>query len=891
MNKCSSMLPPPSSSPLPSSIKDVFSNSSPVGIQTYLDTILISLKSGDPIIGIWGPGGVGKTTLLRSIHTTLHAQARTSSTPFDFVIWAVASHTYNPESVQRDIASSLGLKLPTSASPKDITQIIFNCLKRRSFLLLLDDLWDAVDLTLLGIPDPRSPASPRRAIVLTTRYKEVCNTMARGCRLIRLDCLSGDDAFALFAEKVGVETLNSDHRIRKIAEEIINDYCQRLPLALTATGTALSSKKTYEDWVVANKNLKKSSANFPGMGKSFFPLLKLNYDNLNDGAKKCFLSCALWPENYSICKDELIECWMGLGFIDVQDISSAYFHGCHIISILEAASLLTPGDLDREVRMHQTIRGLALWIASNYGENRDKWIVTLDSSLKEGSHHFNWSNAERVSFMYNDIEAVPLQAKCEGLTTLILKGNMSLTSIPPGFFARMPALTYVDLSHTGIEELPADIRRLGKLKYLNLSNTRLNSLAMDVEHLKELEYLLLYRTLNLKHVPRRVLAGLSKLRVLDVTASGSGYDFDIGKGGAGGSHGGGQACADIQDLECFGRDQSRKSALALGIMVASVNAVCKLSKLSGISTRRLWMNNLKGFQGALDLLSQNLLGSNNGKIGKSLRELTIMNCDRLEKLMMAGIVDRKGGEKKPADAHGLCLLNLEILQLLELRRMKEISWNGVMAGNLLPNLRELTIYKCDELKNVSWALKLPSLEYLQLQECAEMESVIGDEASEIRVAGQAFPKLKGMILDELPCLAIISTQALAFPSLESLQVSGCMKLKKLPFGHEISSSKLKKIQGEKVWWECLQWEDKSIKRELLGCCFFIPPRAPLTALPSLRPIQGEEKNSLSSSFYRTVLLPISLPFMLLSLSTLLPPSILLISVFLLFVARWGLLQR
>ncbi|KAK8962526.1 Disease resistance protein RPS2 [Platanthera guangdongensis] len=451
--------------------------------------------------------------------------------------------------MQRDIASGLGLKLPPAASPKETTQAIFDCLKRRSFLLLLDDLWDAVDLTLLGIPDPRASSSSRRAVVVTTRYKEVCNTMARDCRLIRLDGLSGEDALALFAEKVGLETLNSDPRIRKMAEEIITDYCQRLPLALTATGTALSSKKTYEDWVVSYKALKKSSANFPGMGKSFFPILKFNYDNLDEGAKKCFLSCALWPENYSIGRDELIECWIGLGFIDLQDISSAYFHGYQIISILEAASLLTPGDLEREVRMHQTIRGLALWIASNYGENKEKWIVTPDSSLKAGTPHFNWSNSERVSFMYNDIDSVALHTKCECLTTLILKGNMSLTSIPPGFFSRMPALTYVDLSHTGIQELPADIRRLSNLKYLNVSHTRLTSLPMDVEHLKELEYLVLYRTLNLKQIPRKVLSSLSKLRLLDLTASGNGYDLGIGAA----SSQGGPAYADIKDLECLAR--------------------------------------------------------------------------------------------------------------------------------------------------------------------------------------------------------------------------------------------------------------------------------------------------------------------------------------------------
>ncbi|PKA64521.1 Disease resistance protein RPS2 [Apostasia shenzhenica] len=880
-------LPPANPYP-PTSPRESSSNPNPIGIQNYLDSILRSLNDGEPMIGIWGPGGIGKTTLLQSIHNQLHAEARSNhaSYRYDFVIWAVASMSFKPESLQREIASRLGLKLAGDATSKSFAQAIYDCLKRRSFLLLLDDLWYAVDLSIIGIPDARSAAGPRRAVVFTTRYKEICAGMDRACRIIKLECLTEDDAFALFDEKVGQKTLTSDPRIRKIAVEIINDHCQRLPLALNATATALASSKTYDDWVFAYKNLKKSSENFPGMAKSFFTPLKLSYDNLDDETKKCFLSCALWPENYSICKDDLIECWLGLGFIEEQDISSSYSKGNHVIGLLSSASLLQPGDVEqREVRMHQTIRGLALWIASSYGEKKEKWMVTMDSSFKEWArNNFNWSKAECISFMFNDIESLPLQScKCDGLTTLILRGNTSLIRIPPGFFSRLPALSYIDLSHTGIEEIPTDVRRLSKLKFLNLSHTKLHCLPMEVEHLKELEYLLLYRTLNLKPIPRKVLSGLSKLRVLDITASGSGYDLDIRDGRNGGRGGGG----DIQDFESFGRDQSRKSLLALGIMVVSVKALCRLSKLSGVSTRRLWMNNLAGFEGTLDLLSPNLLGSSNSRIGKSLRELTIMNCDRLEKLIMVGGA-REALGKKTSCSHGPRLHGLEILQLLELRRLTEISWKGVMAEELLPNLRELTIYKCEMLKNVTWVLKLPSLEYFQLQECEEIESVIAEEEDD-----EAFPKLREMILDELPSLTKIASHPLSFPALESLQVSGCPKLKKLPFGPEIKGGKLKKIQGEKMWWECLQWDDKSIKRELLDWFFFISPRAPLTALPSRRATPAQEKGSSTSSgsFYRAVLLPISVPLMVLSLSTVLSPSILFLCVFLLLVGRWGLLQR
>lgn len=52
---------------------------------------------------------------------------------------------------------------------------IFNSLRNRRFLLLLDDVWERLDLTDIGIPPPG--AGNKCKIILTTRSREVGRDM------------------------------------------------------------------------------------------------------------------------------------------------------------------------------------------------------------------------------------------------------------------------------------------------------------------------------------------------------------------------------------------------------------------------------------------------------------------------------------------------------------------------------------------------------------------------------------------------------------------------------------------------------------------------------------------------------------------------------------------
>ena len=133
---------------------------------------------------------------------------------------------------------------------------------------------------------------------------------------IRVECLTPDEAFSLFRNKVGENVLNSHPDIKRLAKIVVEE-CKGLPLALIIIGRSMASRKTPREWEQAMQVLKSYPAKFSGMGDQVFPILKSSYDHLdNDSVKSCFLYCSLFPEDHEIWNENLIELWIGEGFLD-----------------------------------------------------------------------------------------------------------------------------------------------------------------------------------------------------------------------------------------------------------------------------------------------------------------------------------------------------------------------------------------------------------------------------------------------------------------------------------------------------------------------------------------------------------------------------------------------
>ncbi|KAK4349635.1 hypothetical protein RND71_032390 [Anisodus tanguticus] len=130
------------------------------------------------IIGVWGAGGDDKSTLVKNLNNELLKTAASSSKlSLGVVVWVeVPKWPIDIRKVQARIAKRLKLEVDNEESAVSSASKICERLKQeRSFLLILDDVWEAIDLNDVGVPQPEAPA--RSKVVITARSLEVCRKM------------------------------------------------------------------------------------------------------------------------------------------------------------------------------------------------------------------------------------------------------------------------------------------------------------------------------------------------------------------------------------------------------------------------------------------------------------------------------------------------------------------------------------------------------------------------------------------------------------------------------------------------------------------------------------------------------------------------------------------
>ena len=100
--------------------------------------------------------------------------------------------------------------------------------------------------------------------------------------------------------------------MKKLGEEMI-EYCGGLPLAITVLGGLLATKQTQEEWEDVHKHVKSYLHEEQNLRVN--KVLALSYNDLPSHLKPCFLYLGHFPEDFEIPTKELIQMWMGEGFI------------------------------------------------------------------------------------------------------------------------------------------------------------------------------------------------------------------------------------------------------------------------------------------------------------------------------------------------------------------------------------------------------------------------------------------------------------------------------------------------------------------------------------------------------------------------------------------------
>jgi disease resistance protein RPS2 len=139
---------------------------------------------------------------------------------FDHVLLVAASRDCTVAKLQREVVSVLGLR----DAPTEQAQAagILSFLRDKSFLLLLDGVWERLDLERVGIPQPLGMANGKvRKVIVASRSEALCADM--GCRnKIKMECFNEEDACRLFEANVGGDAIHRHTEILTLARQVIS---------------------------------------------------------------------------------------------------------------------------------------------------------------------------------------------------------------------------------------------------------------------------------------------------------------------------------------------------------------------------------------------------------------------------------------------------------------------------------------------------------------------------------------------------------------------------------------------------------------------------------------------------------------------------------------------
>lgn len=286
-----------------------------VGLDSSMNSIDLLLGAGvDEVrfIGIWGMGGIGKTTIARVVRERI-------SPEFEFSIFLenVSDNVQKGGliSQQREILARISMKTIDIFDVHEGSTMIRRLLRHKKVLLILDDVTDSDHLDYLAGKQEWFGSGSR--VLITTRNEHLLieHEVERRFQVKRLN---HDDALKLFSWKA----FGKDHPEKNYIDlsSCVVSYADGLPLALKVLGSFLRGRHV-SAWNSALGKLR-------DLCNTVLGTLQISYDNLDDREKKIFLDIACFFNGEK--EDRVIEI-----------LDSCGFCACIGIDVLIEKSLLT----------------------------------------------------------------------------------------------------------------------------------------------------------------------------------------------------------------------------------------------------------------------------------------------------------------------------------------------------------------------------------------------------------------------------------------------------------------------------------------------------------------------------------------------------------------------
>uniref|UniRef100_A0A0D3H2S3 Uncharacterized protein n=1 Tax=Oryza barthii TaxID=65489 RepID=A0A0D3H2S3_9ORYZ len=700
------------------------------------------------VLPIVGMGGLGKTTLAKMVYNDTRVQPH-----FELPMWLCVSDDFNVVSLVRSI---IELATRENCTLPDRIELLRSRLHevvgRKRYLLVLDDVWNEEEHKWEEMrPLLHSAGAPGSVVLVTTRSQRVASIMGT-VPAHTLSYLNHDDSWELFRKKAfSKEEEEQQPEFAEIGNRIVKK-CKGLPLALKTMGGLMSSKKRIQEWeaIAGSKSWEDV-----GTTNEILSILKLSYRHLPLEMKQCFAFCAIFPKDYQMERDKLVQLWIANNFIQEEGMMDLEERGQFVFNELAWRSFFQDVKVESfhvgikqtyksiTCYMHDLMHDLAKSVTEECVDAQD--LNQQKASMKDVRHLMSSAKLQENSELFKHVgplhtllspywsksSPLPRNIKRLNLTSLRALHNDKL-NVSPKALASITHLRYLDISHSSeLENLPDSVCMLYSLQTLRLNGCeKLQHLPEGVRFMSKLRHLYLVGCHSLKGMPPRI-GQLKNLRTLTT------FVVDT-KDGCG--------LEELKDLHHLGG--------------------------------RLELFNLKAIQSGSNAREANL------HIQENVTELLLHWChDIFEHSGRDFDIDVVNNKKEILE-FSLPPSRLETLRVWGSGHIEMSSW--MKKPQIFLCLKELHMsecWRCKDLPPLWQSVSLESLSLSCLDNLTTLSSGIDMAVPGCNGCLEIFPKLKKINLHYLPNLEKWmdnEVTSVMFPELKELKIYNCPKLVNIP---------------------------------------------------------------------------------------------------------------